>query len=91
MGTHVPLVAYWKGHRPAGAVIDDLIDFTDFYPTLAEAAAAKLAADDPIDGRSFLPRLRGEPGNPRDWVLWHYQPYWGNFPHLLSLISTNLD
>lgn len=80
MGTHVPLVAYWKGHTPNGVVLDDLIDFTDFYPTLAEAAGHKMAADDPIDGRSFLPRLKGHPGNPRDWVLWHYQPYWGNFP-----------
>ncbi len=84
MGTHVPLVAYWKGHTPVGAVLDDLIDFTDFYPTLAEAANVQLAVEepsnDPIDGRSFLPRLQGQPGNPRDWVFWHYQPYWGRFP-----------
>ena len=35
---------------------------------------------DPIDGRSFLPRLRGEAGNPRDWVFTHYQPYWNKVP-----------
>ena len=29
-GTHVPLVAQWKGHIPAGKVNQDLIDFTDF-------------------------------------------------------------
>lgn len=79
MGTHVPFVAYWKGHTPSGAVLDDLIDFTDFYPTLAEAADMKLSTGDPIDGRSFLPQLKGQPGNPRDWVLCHYQPYWGKF------------
>ncbi|NND97688.1 MAG: sulfatase-like hydrolase/transferase [Pirellulaceae bacterium] len=79
MGTRVPLVAYWKGHTPKGAVVDDMIDFTDFYPTFASVAASKLGADDPIDGRSFLPQLRGQKGNPRDWVLCHYQPYWGKF------------
>ena len=39
-----------------------------------------MSENDPIDGRSFLPRLRGKPGNPRDWVLCHYQPYWGKTP-----------
>jgi len=80
MGTHVPLVAYWKGHTPEGVVLDDLVDFTDFYATLAEAAGVQLGSDDPVDGRSFLPQLQGKAGNPRDWVLCHYQPYWGNFP-----------
>ncbi|MEX2577738.1 MAG: sulfatase-like hydrolase/transferase [Verrucomicrobiales bacterium] len=76
MGTHVPLVVSWKGTAPEGAVLDDLVDFTDFYPTLAEAAGVELTDADPVDGRSFLPRLRGEAGNPRQWVLNHYQPYW---------------
>ncbi len=80
MGTHVPLVAYWKGHTPEGVVLDDLVDFTDFYTTLAEAAGVQLGSDDPVDGRSFLPQLQGKAGNPRDWLLCHYQPYWGNFP-----------
>mgnify|MGYP003662847211 CR=1 FL=1 len=80
MGTHVPLVAYWKGHTPSGKVVDDLVDFTDFYPTLAEAAGVSLGAGDPIDGFSFLPQLTGKPGNPRDWVICHYQPYWNKTP-----------
>jgi arylsulfatase A-like enzyme len=78
MGTHVPFVASWKKHSPRGAVLDDPIDFTDFYATLAAAAGVDLGADDPIDGRSFLPQIKAEKGNPRDWVLMHYQPYWGN-------------
>ena len=78
MGTHVPLLAYWKGHTK-GIVLDDLVDFTDFYSTLAEAAGVQMGADDPIDGRSFLSRLKGGKGDPRKWQLCHYQPYWGNF------------
>jgi len=78
MGTNVPMVAYWKGHTPVGSVCDDLVDFTDFYATFAEAAAVTLGEDDPIDGRSVLPQINGDKGNPRDWVLCHYQPYWGS-------------
>ncbi len=80
MGTHVPLVAYWKGHTPTGKVLGDLVDFTDLYPTLAEAAGIELGRDDPVDGHSFLPQLCGETGHPRNWVLCHYQPYWNKQP-----------
>lgn len=80
MGTHVPLVAYWANHTPQGQVFSDLIDFTDFYATLRHAAEIPVHWTDPVDGRSFFPRLRGQPGHPREWVFWHYQPYWGQQP-----------
>ncbi|MDG2131488.1 MAG: sulfatase-like hydrolase/transferase [Fuerstiella sp.] len=80
MGTHVPFVAAWRGTAPRAIVLDDVVDFTDFYATLAAAAGLEHSRDDPIDGRSFLPQLRGEEGNPRDWVLCHYQPYWNKRP-----------
>ena len=80
MGTHVPLVTAWAGTSPEGKVSNDLIEFTDFYPTLAQAAGMSLSNDDPIDGRSFLPQLSGKSGSPRDWVLTHYQPYWNKQP-----------
>ena len=80
MGTHVPLIASWPGIAPKGAVLDDLIDFTDFYTTFAQAAGVKLGDKDPIDGHSFLPQLQGKKGTPRDWVLCHYQPYWNKTP-----------
>lgn len=76
MGTHVPLVAYWKDHTPQGVVLDDLVDFTDFYATFADAAGTQPGDGDPFDGRSFFPQLNGQRGNPRDWVFCHYEPYW---------------
>lgn len=80
MGTHVPLIAFWKDHTPQGQVNDSLIDFTDFYPTLADAAGQALAAEDPTDGVSFYPQLNGEEGSPRKWVFCHYEPYWNKTP-----------
>lgn len=79
-GTHVPFVARWTGQTTPGTVLPDLIDFTDFYATLADAAKAKPTEDSPIDGRSFLPQLQGQPGDKRDWVLCHYQCYWNKKP-----------
>ena len=71
-GMHVPLIASWPGVVPAGKVYSELIDSTDFLPTLCETGAAKIPDDLKIDGRSFLPQLRGEKGNPRDWFYCWY-------------------
>ena len=78
-GTHVPLIAQWKGRIPAGKVNPDLIDFTDVLPTLAEVSGATLPAGITVDGRSFAPQLRGQKGKPRDWIFCHYDPRWANF------------
>jgi len=67
-GTRVPLIANWPGVVPQGKVLDDLVDFTDFLPTVLDAAGVALPAGYPVDGRSFLPQLRGQKGQPREWV-----------------------
>jgi arylsulfatase A len=71
-GVHVPMLAWWKGTTPAATVCNDLIDFSDFLPTIVEAAGAKMPTDRPIDGRSFLARLKDEPYTPRDSIFVHY-------------------
>ena len=68
-GSRVPMVVNWPGVTPAGKVSDDLIDSSDFFPTFAELAGAKLPEGKVIDGRTFAPQLRGERGTPRDWVF----------------------
>jgi len=68
LGSHVPLIASWKGTVPGDRVLHDLVDFTDVLPTLAEVAGAELPRGVKIDGRSFAPQLRGQTGQPREWV-----------------------
>ena len=73
-GTHVPLIVYWRGVVAPG-VNNDLIDFTDFLPTLAGIANTTVPPSyGTIDGVSFYPRLRGLAGTPRDWIFCHYHP-----------------
>ncbi len=66
-GSRVPLIVNWPGTTPAGKVVHDLTDFTDFLPTFAEIAGAKLP-DVKIDGKSFAPQVKGQAGTPREWV-----------------------
>ena len=78
-GTHVPLIASWPGVIPSGKLCSDLIDFTDFLPTLLDAADINAPADMLLDGKSFFPQLRNEKGNPREWIFCHYEPKWGRW------------
>jgi arylsulfatase A len=71
-GTRVALVAYQPGVVQAGIVNRDLIDFSDFLPTLGQLAGA--AVPDGVDGVSFAPQLRGQSGNPREWMFCYYNP-----------------
>jgi arylsulfatase A len=68
-GTRVPLIANWPGTIKPGQVVDDLVDFSDFLPTLAELAKARLPRDPAPDGHSFAVRLRGQGSGPREWVF----------------------
>ena len=67
-GSRVPLAVSWPGTTPAGKVLPDLVDFSDFFPTFAQLAGAKLPEGVTIDGKSFAPQLKGEPGAPRQWI-----------------------
>ena len=71
-GTRVPFIAHWPGQTATGAVCRDLVDFSDFLPTMCEAAGVDVPTSLEIDGRSFLPQLRGEAGNPREWIYCWY-------------------
>jgi arylsulfatase A-like enzyme len=71
-GTHVALFAYQPGTVPAGKVSGDLVEFSDFVPTLA--AATGIPALSPTDGQSFLASLHGEKGSPRDSIFIYYWP-----------------
>ncbi|MGB2011982.1 MAG: sulfatase-like hydrolase/transferase, partial [Akkermansiaceae bacterium] len=71
-GTRVPLIAHWPGVINTGKVSADLVDFSDFLPTLCETAGVSIPGSLTIDGRSFLPQLQGKKGNPREWIYCWY-------------------
>jgi arylsulfatase A len=73
-GTRVPLLMWSPGNILAGQVNDNLIDFSDFMPTLADMAhISKPTTYGILDGISFYPLINGGISlNPRQWVFCHY-------------------
>jgi N-acetylglucosamine-6-sulfatase len=71
----VPLLMAGGG-LPAGTAVDEVVANIDIAPTILEAAGLTPPA---MDGRSFLPLVRGERIPWRDTLLYEY--YWErNFP-----------
>lgn len=66
-GVRVPLIVAWPGVVPPGARTSALVSWVDLLPTLLDAVGGTPPAD--IDGRSFLPVLRGGRGEHRDRIF----------------------
>lgn len=56
-GIATPLIVRWPGAVAAGRRTPAMVSWVDLLPTLLEAAGGKAPAE--LDGRSFLPVLRG--------------------------------
>ena len=70
----MPLIANWPGRIPEGQINGDLIAFSDFFPTIVEAAGLPPKKITDADGWSFWPQCEGKKGKPRDWVYGYYFP-----------------
>jgi arylsulfatase A len=66
-GTRVPTLACWPGKIQAKSVCEDLIDFTDFLPTLNEVANLPEPSFH-ISGQSFAKSYTGKNHQARKWV-----------------------
>ncbi len=68
-GTHVGFVASWPGTIKAGQVVDDLVDFSDVFPTVAEVGGARIP--DNVDGVSLAPLFKGEKRDKDHIYCWY--------------------
>lgn len=73
-GIRVPLIASWPGTIKPNQTNSQLIDASDFLPTLANIAGAKIPQNWHCDGLSFSSALIGKPGRKRDWCFFWYDP-----------------
>jgi len=76
-GVRVPLIVRWPGHTRAGAVCDNYLISTDYYPTILELAGLAPRPAQHIDGKSFASLLEGKQKSDRGPIFWHY-PHYGN-------------
>ena len=63
-GINTTLLMRWPRGFEGGRVLDEMISNVDYFPTVLEAAGAKIPQD--IQGRSFLPLLLNTPYEPRE-------------------------
>ena len=66
---------------------NNLIDSTDFLPTLVEVAGRTVSPSAKLDGISFYEQLlgRGKRSSTRDYVFYHYDPRPGWDKHKFQL------
>lgn len=80
-GIRVPMIARWPGITKPGSVCRQPVIIEDFFPTILEMAGVRdvRQINGVIDGRSFVPLLRGEQDEGRQTrpLVWHYPNNWG--------------
>ncbi|MDP7014858.1 MAG: sulfatase [Pirellulaceae bacterium] len=66
-GLQSAMIARWPGKVAANSVTDAMVEYTDITPTFVDIAGGKLA--DRLDGRSFLPVLKGDSSEHKSHVF----------------------
>jgi arylsulfatase A len=69
IGCRVPMIVNCPGLVRSLGACDELIDFSDVLPTLAELGGARVPENYILDGRSFAPLLLGRPYEQREWIF----------------------
>lgn len=72
-GIHVPLIVHCPS-RYKPAIVDGIVEASDFYPTLLQLAGVQKQGGKHLDGISFVPQLTGQPGPRRDAAFFWYDP-----------------
>lgn len=66
-GVQSAMIVRWPGYVAPGKVTDAMVEYVDVLPTFVDAAGGTPAPV--LDGRSFLPVLRGETDHHKDHVF----------------------
>ena len=85
-GLRMPFWARWDGVIEPGTVCDEMVSFIDVLPTLCDAAGIEVPEE--VQGRSFLPILRGKSQEGRDCVFGTHTNHAGERHHPSRAIRT---
>jgi len=69
-GIHVPMIARWPGHVPAGKTSDQIWAFWDMLPTVADLVG--VPAPSGLDGLSMANALLGKPQQNHEYLYWEF-------------------
>lgn len=68
-----PLIIKWPGVTKEGSSNSDLVQNLDYAETFLEMAGVEVPSD--MQGKSMVPLLKGEAGEFRDAIYYHYYEY----------------
>ncbi|MCY4538983.1 MAG: sulfatase-like hydrolase/transferase [Chloroflexi bacterium] len=74
-GIRVPLIIRWADGLDAGLRSDELVHYTDWFPTLLSMVGMDVPTDLQLDGANALPVLRGERGKINPLRFWQWNRY----------------
>ena len=69
-GVRVPLIARWPNVIPPNTVSDEFLTSLEVFPTLVNAAGARLPQNLVLDGFDMLPVLQGKAKSQRTAMFW---------------------
>jgi N-acetylglucosamine-6-sulfatase len=84
------MLAYAPGMIKPATKITQMVQNIDIAPTILAAAGTKPPKSADMDGRSFLPILRGEQVPGRSHIIYEYHWEW-NFPATPTLFAIRTD
>ena len=73
-GIRVPLIVHWPGTTKPNTTSAAMVTGTDFYPTLLEMLGLPALPEQHVDGKSFVPALKGK-SHDRGAIYWHFPHY----------------
>ena len=73
-GVRVPLIVHWPGQTKANTMSHAVVTGTDYYPTLLRMLGLPLLPKQHVDGKSFVPALKGKE-HERGAIYWHFPHY----------------
>lgn len=78
-GIREPMLVKWPGVTKANTATDSYVIIEDFFPTILEMAdISDFKTIQKVDGKSFVPILKGRTVNDNQRALfWHYPNNWG--------------
>ena len=74
-GIRVPMILRWPAGVEGGRQVDEMVHFSDWFPTLLAMAGAEMPDGLKIDGVNVLPLVRGEGGAGCTRRCWQWNRY----------------
>lgn len=89
-GIRIPMIAFWKGQIESNSQSDTPIIIEDLFPTLLNVANIQVPkTPQVIDGKSFVPTLKGKKHQKKRALYWHFPNNWYHIEgHGLGASST---